>query len=126
MKLRCWRSPGSCCNYYLIRSRLIWSSIYIHRSCICIIWGSHSSLAKIEILEDVMLCFLCESFWCFKLSCLHLQGKIFQVFTLKMTAPCSFEMSAIAHQIFHVWVSVHHNSILYKEPTGCNFGNIVY
>ena len=26
----------------------------------------------------------------------------------------------------HVWVSVHHNSILYKEPTRCNFGSIVY
>ena len=27
---------------------------------------------------------------------------------------------------FFVWVSVHHNSILYKEPTRCNFGSIVY
>jgi hypothetical protein len=26
---------------------------------------------------------------------------------------------------FYVWVSVHHNSILYKEPTRCNFGSIV-
>ena len=26
----------------------------------------------------------------------------------------------------HVWVSVHHNSILYKKPTRCNFGSIVY
>jgi hypothetical protein len=25
-----------------------------------------------------------------------------------------------------VWVSVHHNTILYKEPTRCNFGSIVY
>ena len=28
--------------------------------------------------------------------------------------------------VFYVWVSVHHNSILYKEPTRCNFGSIVY
>ena len=28
--------------------------------------------------------------------------------------------------LFYVWVSVHHNSILYKEPTRCNFGSIVY
>ena len=27
---------------------------------------------------------------------------------------------------FYVWVSVHHNSILCKEPTRCNFGCIVY
>ena len=26
---------------------------------------------------------------------------------------------------FYVWVSVHHNSIIYKEPTRCNFGSIV-
>ena len=26
----------------------------------------------------------------------------------------------------YVCVSVHHNSILYKEPTRCNFGSIVY
>ena len=25
---------------------------------------------------------------------------------------------------FYVWVSVHHKSILYKEPTRCNFGSI--
>jgi len=28
--------------------------------------------------------------------------------------------------LFYVCVSVHHNSILYKEPTRCNFGSIVY
>jgi hypothetical protein len=28
--------------------------------------------------------------------------------------------------IFYVCVSVHHNSILYKEPTRCSFGSIVY
>jgi len=27
---------------------------------------------------------------------------------------------------FYVCVSVHHNSILYKEPTRCNFGSVVY
>ena len=27
---------------------------------------------------------------------------------------------------FYVSVSVHHKSILYKEPTRCNFGSIVY
>ena len=27
---------------------------------------------------------------------------------------------------FYVWFSVHHNSIIYKEPTRCNFGSIVY
>ena len=26
----------------------------------------------------------------------------------------------------YVWVSMHHNSILYTEPTRCNFGSIVY
>jgi len=28
--------------------------------------------------------------------------------------------------VFYVCVSVHHNSILYKEPTRCSFGSIVY
>jgi hypothetical protein len=28
--------------------------------------------------------------------------------------------------LFYVWVSVNHKSILYKEPTRCNFGSIVY
>ena len=28
--------------------------------------------------------------------------------------------------IFYVWVSVHRKSILYKEPTRCNFGSIAY
>ena len=28
--------------------------------------------------------------------------------------------------LFYVWVSVHRKSILYKEPTRCNFGSIVY
>ena len=32
--------------------------------------------------------------------------------------------SIIPH--FYVRVSVHHKSILYKEPTRCNFGSIVY
>jgi hypothetical protein len=27
---------------------------------------------------------------------------------------------------FYVWFSVHHKSILHKEPTRCNFGSIVY
>jgi len=27
---------------------------------------------------------------------------------------------------FYVWVSVYHKSILYKEPTRCNFGSVVY
>ena len=27
---------------------------------------------------------------------------------------------------FYIWVSVHHKSIAYKEPTRCNFGSIVY
>ena len=30
------------------------------------------------------------------------------------------------HITSYVRVSVHHNSILYKEPTRCNFGSIVY
>jgi hypothetical protein len=29
-------------------------------------------------------------------------------------------------RIFYVSVSVHHKSILYKEPTRCNFGSVVY
>jgi len=32
----------------------------------------------------------------------------------------------ISFKIFYVCVSVHHNSILHKEPTRCNFGSIVY
>ena len=28
--------------------------------------------------------------------------------------------------VFYVWVSVHYKSILYKEPTRCNFGNIKF
>ena len=34
--------------------------------------------------------------------------------------------SKVDTEIFHVWVSVHHKSILYKELTRCNFGSIVY
>ena len=29
-------------------------------------------------------------------------------------------------QEFYIWVSMHRKSILYKEPTRCNFGSIVY
>jgi len=32
----------------------------------------------------------------------------------------------ISSLYFYVWVSVQHKSILYKEPTRCNFGAIVY
>jgi hypothetical protein len=32
----------------------------------------------------------------------------------------------ISVKIFYVCVSVHRNSILYKEPTRCNFGSVVY
>jgi len=30
------------------------------------------------------------------------------------------------HFFFYVWVSVYRKSILFKEPTRCNFGSIVY
>ena len=40
--------------------------------------------------------------------------------------PLSFAKVKGRVELFYVWVSVHHNSILYKEPTRCNFGSIVY
>jgi hypothetical protein len=38
------------------------------------------------------------------------------------TTVCLYSRTAT----FYVWFSVHHNSVLYKEPTRCNFGSIVY
>ena len=48
--------------------------------------------------------------------------EFFEAFTNIWT----FSHSQRIYYLFYVWVSVHHNSILYKEPTRCNFGSIVY
>ena len=40
--------------------------------------------------------------------------------------PKPFELHVIYRFRFYVSVSEHHKSILYKEPTRCNFGGIVY
>ena len=53
--------------------------------------------------------------------CLHIETNIDQISKLQQILT-----RTISNCEFYVRVSVHNNSILYKEPTRCNFGSIVY
>jgi hypothetical protein len=77
--------------------------------------------------------FRCKHVWhmCLRLSSvmflkrLSLLNERRYTYSARLTSTACSRISCSGSD-FYVWVSVHHKSILYKEPTRCIFGSIVY
>ena len=101
--------------------------------------GSNSQTGKTGSYSPILMRVTFHSFICTYMSTNQLDRKNTKItetqcFTYSTLFPDNHKFPSLRAQykciriflLFYVWVSVHHKSILYKEPTRCNFGSIVY
>jgi len=78
-------------------------------------------------LFTILLLFL--FFFMFEFPCIitlyYIESQLDATLAVLFISHCKITLH-VSGAFCHVWVSVHHNSILYREPTRCNFGSIVY